>query len=160
VTTVAAEPTHGDVVAQGMPMVGCFRHSCRASLTAAPFLLQPRNADGFGFLLRNLQHCLHSERMKAPIASPGCKQLMFSHLCPLLSTLLFCLSSLALHPGERLQVAPSAAKQGLSHKERSESSPRESILAIHHCLFSGKPVQLCNINSFKAFGTSVQFKIL
>lgn len=157
VTTV---PTHGDAVAQGLPMVGCFRHSCHASLTSVSFLLQQHNADGFGFLLHNLQHCFLNEQMKALSASPGSKQLIFSHLCPLHHALLFCLSSLALHPGERLQVAPSAAKQGLSHKERSESSPRESILAIHHCLFSGKPVQLCNINSFKAFGTSVQFKIL
>lgn len=79
----------------------------------------------------------------------------FLIVCPLLCALLPCLPSLVLHLEQRLQVAPSAAQQGLSNKEGSESSSWESILAIHHCLFSGKPVQLCNINSFKAFGTSI-----
>lgn len=83
----------------------------------------------------------------------------FLILCPLLHALLMCLPSLVLHLEQRLQIAPSAAQYSLSHKEGSESSSWESILAIHHCLFSGKTVQLCNINSFKAFGTSVQFKI-
>lgn len=80
----------------------------------------------------------------------------FLIVCPLIHAFLLCLPSLVLHLEQKLQVAPSAAQQGLSHKEGSESSSWESILAIHHCLFSGKPIQLCNI-LLKHFG--LQFKI-